>query len=151
MEHPVPEGHLKAIGHIVVSFALLEMNLQLLVGSLLGEQRIGQIVTAELSTRALPDLIVSLYLERYGEDDDVASIRQIMKKVRVVEEKRNQIVHSVWGAGDTAEQLTRIKMTAKQKRGFHVAAESYTAESLNEIANEISQTSKEILRLLTGR
>jgi hypothetical protein len=60
LQHPVPEDHLKAIGDITVSFALLESHIQNLIGSLIYEhQRIGQIITAELSFKNLRALLIS--------------------------------------------------------------------------------------------
>jgi hypothetical protein len=71
LQHPVPVQLLARIGDITVSFALLESTIQTLAGSQLQEhQRIGQIITAELSFRNLRALVTSLYRERHGEDAD---------------------------------------------------------------------------------
>ena len=49
LNHPVPEAHLKSIGDITVSFALLESVIQSLIGSLIYEnQRIGQRSNSDL-------------------------------------------------------------------------------------------------------
>ena len=95
---------------MTVSFALLVLEIQSLIGSLIKEhQRIGQIITAELSFRNLRALLVSLYLERHGEDDDFTGLRDLMKSAAQMEGKRNQITHSIWGAGKDADTITRIK------------------------------------------
>src|SRR5262245_11547749 len=71
MSHPVPGKLLVDVGHITVSFALLEHTIQSLVRSLIAEhQRIGQIITVELSFRSLRGLAISLYKERHGDDQD---------------------------------------------------------------------------------
>ena len=50
MQHPAPKKLLVHIGDITVSFTLLELKFQNLVGSLTdNHQRIGQITTAELA------------------------------------------------------------------------------------------------------
>ena len=147
LQHPVPEKHLQHIGDLTVSFALLESTIQSLVGSLIKEhQCIGQIITAELSFRNIRALLISLYLERHGEDDDFAHLREFMTSAAQLEEKRNQITHSVWGAGGDAETITRIKTTAKEKHGIRFHFESVKAEDLENVAIEIKKLANEIQR-----
>jgi len=145
LQHPVPEEHLKHIGDITVSFALLESCLQTLAHSLLGVgQRLGQIVTAEVSFKALRALTVSLYLQRNGEDEDVAHFRDLIKRVAETEEKRNQITHSLWGARNDKGSITRIKTTAKEKHGIRFHFENITSNQLAEFAKEIKVLAHDI-------
>jgi hypothetical protein len=138
LQHPVPAEHLTHIGDVTVSFAMLEMQLQGLAHSLLGsEQRLGQIVTAELSFRALRALTVSLFLQRNGQDEHLESFRALIKRAAIAEEQRNQIVHSVWGAGRDAGTITRIKATAKERHGIRFQFEGVSAEQLAAFAQEI--------------
>jgi hypothetical protein len=147
LRHPVPETHLKCIGDITVSFALLESVIQILVGSLIKEhQRIGQIITAELSFKNLRALLISLYLERHGEDEDFNKLRELMKRAAEIEAKRNQITHSIWGAGKDADTITRIKTTAKERHGIRFQFEGVTSEALGIVANEIRQLADDIQR-----
>ena len=61
MQHPAPKKLLVHIGDITVSFTLLELKIQNLVGSLTdNHQRIGQITTAELAFSRLIPLVNSL-------------------------------------------------------------------------------------------
>src|SRR5262245_40400051 len=120
LQHPVPATLLVHIGDITVSFALLESEIQTLIGSFLQEhQRIGQIIKAELAFKNLRALAISLYRERHGEDAGFGALRKLMKRAAAAEEKRNQITHSLWAAGDTKDTITRIKTTAKENRGMH--------------------------------
>lgn len=147
LQHPVPEKHLKHIGDITVSFALLESTIQLLVGSLIHEhQRIGQIITAELAFKNIRALLISLYLERHGEDEDFVQLRDLMKSAAQLEEKRNQITHSVWATGGNAETITRCKTTAKEKHGVRFCFESVKAEDLQSVVTEIKNLAERIQR-----
>jgi len=151
LQHPVPEEHLKHIGDITVSFALLENCLQTLAHSLLGtRQRLGQIVTAEISFKALRALTVSLYLERNGEDEDVAEFRELIKRAAETEDKRNQITHSLWAAGQNKESITRIKATAKEKHGVRFHFENVTSNQLAELAKEIKVLALDIQNFWTS-
>jgi hypothetical protein len=143
LQHPVPAGLLTRIGDITVSFALLENAIQTLVGSLVKEhQRISQIITAELAFRNLRALAVSLYRERHGEDADFEVLRALMRRAGYLEEQRNQITHSIWAAGDSADTVTRIKTTAKEQRGLHFDWTRVGEEDLAAVA--------EAMKLLAG-
>lgn len=148
LQHPVPDQHLKSIGDITVSFALLESQIQTLIGSMLNErQRIGQIVTAELSFKNLRALMISLYLERHGKEDvDFERLKELLVRAGRVEDKRNQITHSLWGAGKDANTITRIKATAKEKHGIRFQFEDVSSEYLADFATEIKVLAEEIQR-----
>jgi hypothetical protein len=151
LQHPVPEKHLKSIGDITVSFALLESVIQTFIGSLLNErQRIGQVITAELPFRNLRALAISLYIERHGKDEDFDKLRAFMIRAGKVEDKRNQITHSVWGAGKDKDSITRIKATAKEKHGIQFHFEDVSADNLEEFAVEIKALATEIQAFWIG-
>jgi hypothetical protein len=147
LKHPVPEALLARIGDVTVSFALLESVMQTLAASQIQDhQRIGQIITAELSLRSLRALTLSLYRERYGEDSDYEELRALIKRARELEDIRNAITHSVWAAGRQADTVTRIKLTAREKQGLHFDFESVTVENLGKVAEEMRQLAEDVQR-----
>jgi hypothetical protein len=151
LQHPVPEQLLARIGDITVSFALLELTIQSLAGSMLQEhQRIGQIITAELSFQKLRALVTSLYRDRHGEDADFKTLRELMKRAAQLEGERNQITHSIWAAGDSSETVTRIKTTAKEKRGIQFDFQNVSADDLGAVADEIKTLAEDIQRFWIG-
>jgi hypothetical protein len=148
LEHPVPEQILAGIGDVTVSFALLEDSLQTLACSQLQDsQRIGQIITAELSFQSLRALLMSLYRERHGEDADFQALQDLMKRAVQLEGKRNQITHSIWAAGKGSDTVTRIKTTAKQKHGIRFDFQQVSADGLHDVALEIRTLAEEVQRL----
>ena len=145
LQHPVPSKLLVQIGDITVSFALLESAIQSLVGPLIAEhQRISQIITAELAFRNLRALTISLFKERHGEDADFRTLRELMNRAADLEEKRNQITHSVWGAGNAVDTVTRIKITAKEKRGIQFQFVSVGEHDLATVARDIKQLAADV-------
>lgn len=145
LKHPVPSKHLEKIGDITVSFVLLESMIQFFIWSLIGQpQRIGQIITAELSFKNSRAILISLYKERYGEDSDFKIARELMRRAGKIEEKRNQITHSVWAAGKDANSITRCKTTAKEKCGLRFKFENVTADDLTKIADDTKKLALEI-------
>ncbi len=140
---------LEQIGDITVSFASLELSIQILVGSLIREhQTIGQIITAELSFQNLRALTISLYKERHGKDADFDTLRDLMKRARQIEEKRNQITHSFWTAGKSADTITRVKATAKEAHGIRFQFHETSETDLAGIATDIKQLTEEVQAFL---
>ena len=147
MQHVVPDNLLRHIGDITVSFQLLETSIRHLIWPLIvkdQEQRIGQIITSEIPFRTLRSLAVSLYRERHGEDDDFANLCKLMNRAKELEGKRNQITHSMWGAGDTSTEVVRIKATAKEKRGLHFDYEHLDERTLASVATEMKRLAGDI-------
>ena len=147
LRHPVPEAILARIGDITVSFALLESAIQSVAGSLIAEhQRVGQIITAELSFQKLRALLVSLYIERHSENDnDFETLRSLNCRAAELEGKRNQITHSIWAAGDAPGTVTRIKTTAKESRGIHFVFEQMDVAAFKAIADDLKKLAREYL------
>jgi hypothetical protein len=145
LEHPVPNPALTAIGDVAVSFALLESTLQTMLGSLIYEhQRVGQIIAAELPFRGLRALALALYRERHGEDANFEQLRDLIRRAGDLEDERNRVMHSVWGAGATADSVTRIKMTAKEKHGLRFDFVPVTAAELSDVAGSIKVLAHDI-------
>lgn len=110
-------------------------------------QRIGQIITVELSYKQLRALTVSLYLERHGkDDDDYATLRKLLVRARQVEEQRNRIAPSVWGAAGPDGKVFRLKATAKEGSGFRHSAEELSEADLAAVAKEIREVAEGLQR-----
>ncbi|HUK99390.1 MAG TPA: hypothetical protein VLX29_00890 [Nitrospirota bacterium] len=82
------EKHLKAIGSITVNFALLQNQIEFAVNFLLGsDQRIGQIITAELSFKNLLALFSSLYRFRNGDAKAIENLERLTTKIEQAEKR----------------------------------------------------------------
>jgi hypothetical protein len=147
LQHPVPNSLLVSIGDMTVSFAMLESTIQSFTWSLIREhQRIGQIITSELSFRNLRALLISLYVERHGKDSDYDILRALMIRSGQLEEERNKVTHSVWGVGNSPNTITRIKITAREKHGFKADFEQYDEECLRDVSDRIKTLAAELQR-----
>jgi len=132
---------------MTVSFALLENQIQSLLGALIREhQRVGQIVSSQLSFAKLRATVISLYLDRHGDDDDFKALRELINRAGKIEEERNRLTHSIWGAGDNSDSITQMKLTCREKRGYHFESATWDErkfialnESIKELAGTFSQ------------
>ena len=147
-QHPVPKALLELIGDMTVSFAILEFMIQGLFGSLIREhQRVGQILSAQLPFPRLLDATVSLYQDRHGEDSDYRQLKDLLRRAADIEQERNLITHSIWGASGAPDAITRIKITSRMKRGFQVRFEEYDAVKLRSFVDDIKTLDSEMLKL----
>lgn len=137
------------IGRIMVRWAELEDVLGAFVGSLLNEyQRYTRVIATELSYSSLTNLLVSLYRERHGEDEDFAHLKVLLARADTAEQRRNQIAHSTWRSAGAPHIVTRIKTTAKRKQGYNTSVENYDAGRFREISDEIVDVRKELWALV---
>ena len=134
MQHPVPAAFLEQIGDITVSFALLENMLQTLGGAFMKSDD-AQIVLVELPFRSLRGVLYSLAKAHLGEGENLSKLASLLKRAGELEESRNQVTHSIWGAGDSSAvpTITRIKSTAKQKAGFKVLLEPWDIDQFRKL------------------
>lgn len=150
LESGLGESYLIQIGRIVANFSLLEEVIGLFVGKLLDNPiDVGQIVVSELSFRNLLSLFSSLYL--YWNDDKalLAEFDDLLKIITNLEQKRNQIIHSIWTGGiSSVVPAVRIKITAKQSRGHRVQVEEITVDMLARFADEIAEASYNLNKLM---
>ena len=138
---------LAEIGRITAHFALLERDLMDLTHRLLRlPEKSARAVTSELSFRAMQNLAASLVKELHP--NSAESFKEILKLVGKCEEKRNQISHSLWGAGlnkiGDEKAVIRTKYSAKQQRGLVLQREEMTLNDLQLIAAEISVAAYEV-------
>ena len=144
--HPVPKELLTYIGDMTVSFALLELYMQIILTILLNQSsRVGHIISSQLPFGRLRAAIISMYKERYGEDADFQQVKNLMGRASKLEEERNLITHSIWGTGDTIGTITRLKITAREKRGLNIETKSYDATILSDFVSEIKQLAEDVV------
>lgn len=143
----LPEEHLTAVGRIAVNFARLEFFLRIGITFLIGgDQRIGQIVGAELSLGQLLSVLSSLVRLRSGGDPKrVAQFDELRKRALDVERRRGLVMHSLWVLESDTTDAMRFKFTAKMKKGLQFHAEKFSPEDLHDLADEINRVAQGLL------
>lgn len=146
LEHPIPDPILTRIGDVTVSFALLESTFRTIATVLFRDtQQVADAATAELSFRNLRAVVSSLYRVRYRADEDFAALRALSKLAAELEKQRNDMTHSIWAAGSgDDEAVTRIKTTAKEKKGVLFTFEIVDVEALTKLALQITTLAEEV-------
>lgn len=137
---------LESIGRMTVDFAMLEHSLSFFIWQLMGyKQFVGQAVTAQLSFRQLIDIFASLFRLCIGNN---TKLKEIVRSLNHAAKRRNQIVHSFWGAGGKQGLSMRFKITAKAKNGLQHQSEKVTVEDIQKFAEEIESLSYKMTCLM---
>jgi hypothetical protein len=137
-----PEEIDAAFGRIALGFSLLEDMLRGTIQILLtAEVDLATIVTAELSSRQLVDVLGSLgrrrietIVEEAGQDNARGYLDEVLRLCRKSEELRNTYFHSSYSPD------LRVKTTAKASRGLRTQFEKVDSSLLLDVADFISET-----------
>lgn len=128
-----------SIGKVCLNFSTVELLLSAFVTRFISDDpKIGAILTSEMSyqnnLKAFASLVKYKITDGMLQDD----FRLIIKKLHEIEQKRNEILHSVYALKDsTSEQIFRIKITSKQSRGLLATEELVDPEYFDDTIHEI--------------
>lgn len=156
---PLDDQFLLALGRVTANFAVLEDAVSFFLWSIIGrDQRLGQIISAELSFKAIRALLSAVFHHRVSDETLRHELETLLNQVSEVEERRNILVHSSWGVGDTPKTKTRIKMTAKKGKGIRHQFEQLAAadieavaECASELALQVQQFTEKLPDDMVGR
>lgn len=103
-----------------------------------------------MSFKQLLSLLSSLYRHTRNNETKIKELDNLIKRAFQVAEKRNMICHSIWGAGDSPDSITRIKTTAKTSKGLRRQFEQTTVEDLDSIVDDIRGVTEDINAFMSG-
>jgi hypothetical protein len=147
MVPPLSDEFYVALGRVTAHFAVLESQIEFLTWSLIGrDQRLGQIVTAELPFRGVVALLSSIFRHRVDAEALRSELEGILNRAMEVEQRRNRVTHSEWGMGDAPDTRTRIKVTARKGKGIRHEFEQMKASDIEVIAVDASRVATELLQ-----
>jgi len=140
---------IEPIGLVTVNFSMLEGNLKFFIWTLIShEQRIGQIITANLAFRQLIDLFGSLYRFHVKDEVLLTEFEQLRKSLEEANDRRNNLIHSQWAAGDKPGKSTKFKIVARAKQGVIHKFDSISIEDITALADFIAHAAHDIQELL---
>ena len=136
----IGDEHCLAIGRISVAHAELEHWSSAFVWALIGpEQEVGQMVTAEMSFSRQLDLLGALFQFRCVDQKRRTELDALLARLAGLEQQRNTTLHSLWlRTWKEPARATRLKITAKRKKGLAHSKTFHTAGELNALAEEMT-------------
>jgi hypothetical protein len=152
---PLSDEHLREIGRITINFATLDFHLAFAIGSLLTQdQAVAQMVAHELSFKQKLALFSSLVQHKLPASTKATAecatdFENYVSRCAQLEERRNQVAHSVWLEQSTpGGPIQRLKITAKKSKGLRHHTEEIEIGSLKQLADDLRDTAQEVIPLL---
>lgn len=144
--------HLRALGRVTANFEAQSMYVRMLAVALIGgDQEVGHIALASLSSRQLAEVLESLARHRLKEigagDVEVNQVSEWVKALRASEELRDTILHSAWGV-DSTGTVSRLKIPRPKGKLFRLTDTPYGVADVNGAADRIGQATQELLDTL---
>jgi hypothetical protein len=133
------ERAVEAIGKVCVEFQRLETLLKVAIGDLVDppDHRLGMIVTAQLSFKAILDLFGALFEHRFNDPAQQKKLRKFLDRCKAAEDRRNQVIHSHWEPDSYGGQgAVRRKSTARGK--LKTEQQILSQADLQDQANELA-------------
>jgi hypothetical protein len=131
-ERYLSRDFLVAVGRMTINFSHLENILSMLCLVII-KSGYGQIITAEYSFKQLMNVIRSVLINCNEFED----FKITYNKIKQIEEKRNQIIHSFYGQNENENVIIRRKVSNKDK-GLKDVREEISIETIDDIANQIN-------------
>jgi hypothetical protein len=98
----------------------LEVAISIFVWQLISnDQRLGQIITAELSFRNLVGILSSIFKYRNNNQELIEELNKLLDRAIQAEEQRNLIIHSNWAVGSSQDTISRYKTRPKNQKDIH--------------------------------
>ncbi len=141
----------QALGHLVVEFGRLETSLGCAVGYLVNpkDPRVGHILVGEVSFKTRMAAFSVLYPERLLAGTDETKMESFVSRAYKLEEERNRLIHSFYRPGPVGDpNATRIKTTAKGRKGLRVQFEKVTADSIAAVADDAARAKNVLTQLM---
>jgi hypothetical protein len=144
------DEHHRAIGRISVNFSDVEAWAGFFIWQLVGpDQLVGQIVTAEMSFSRKLDLLSSLFRHRFKDETLREKLSKLVGRLANLEQRRNTTLHSSWlHQSIDRTEATRLKITAKRKKGLQQAKQVIKPAELDALADEMAKAVAEIGNLM---
>jgi hypothetical protein len=126
---PNDDAVLAAVGKIAIRHGQLDHSLKMLIKGLAGvKPEEAERATERLSARELRQRARKLAVRRFGEGATLVRLDALLEQCRVATDKRNDVLHSLWGL--------ELDGPAVMRRG-ETMAEIPTAAELEVVAQEI--------------
>lgn len=135
----------KAIGMVTIESSVLDLMIGRMLGGILGieEAFSTAIYLTPKSAFARIEMIKNA-INEYEENDEIQTIRRVLKRVKAITNKRHAIIHSLYGPGSLSEHAIQIDMpmtteSIRSERTITVNAMNVVIQDMRNLISEIVQ------------
>jgi hypothetical protein len=133
-----------ALGKFTYQFSILEDVMKVFAGMLINvnNEDIGRIMTSSTSFQPLYHSLMSLYRSQETEQSLVTEFEKLLDETYKLNEKRNNLIHSIWDVGVTSDSIKRTKRTARFSKGLQMEVETYQVDDINELTDQLIEATQ---------
>ena len=125
-------------------FQRIEEVLSRCIIAMLGRDRTGDIVTAELSFRAKVEVYSALFLYRSQLPKLPEDVAEVLGRVRAAEQRRNTIVHSLWDASIKDPTMIKREKRSVGKSGLSNVLEHIQPSELEDDIKDFENVAEDL-------
>lgn len=142
----IPPGVEAALGRFIANFSLLEEWIRNVITEIPNiSAPAGEIITSELSFRALLNVFGAIVHEYCDNSDILGQTDEAISDIQEVNNFRNRLVHSLWlGSDESRRFAVRSKMKANRRKGFQYKFEKLKKQDLIKKCDEVAVLTKKI-------
>lgn len=147
----VSDEVLRALGRVTVNFQFLESQVAICTWTLISpDQRVGQIVTHNLSFSKLCDVFGALVQHRTTDQALIQEMSDFLRRVSELEQRRNAFMHSNWATSEGRPDAgsIRLKASMDRKKGWKLGAEDLTPAAINSVADAMGSIGNDLLSFI---
>ena len=136
------QAYCTAIGHVAMEWASLENSVHRLLWRLLGlESRLGRCVTQHVPLGTLWGSILALAEELSLPQERRNHLKDLEAQCEPLRQKRNDVVHGLWGFSPTTEVGKLSAVVVKARRKLKVEFQHHSVDDMHSLATQISALS----------
>ena len=134
----------------IIWFQHIENTICTCISALSGmDEKIGKIVTTEMSFRAKVSILSALATFHSKTDEPHEDIQELIKRIRWAEQERNRLVHSMWDLNED-KPGTILREKAAIRKGKHkIAQEDFLPEDLQDLKGLFEGINTDLIYLFT--
>jgi len=132
-----------AIGKMIVSYSILDFNLRILIAELSSHDvRSSYMLATTLHNYEIRSILSSLGHEKFANEESARELDSLLGEAEKLQNKRNDIVHSLWLVGDSVAK--RSKLVARFKKGLKTEDEYLEVATNKKLADDIERVSERL-------
>jgi hypothetical protein len=130
--------HVRAIGSITIEMCTLEASLCHLLGAVLGieEPLAGALFFSPKTTRGRIEMLENV-IDELALGPPLKAVRDLVKRANKILNKRNDVVHEIWGVSKDRAEVFRITPPYREPRAVPLNELTQIIASLRRLADEI--------------
>ena len=141
-EFPTNNKICQLLGKVDIYFAGLQNIIEFYIWEIVNpaDQTMGQAITAEMQFRSIVGLANTVFQHKFGHDvQKVKKFSSLLNRAERMGRERNDYIHAIYGAGNTPNDLARMRNTARNGQGLKHEAVIITESMLEDFIRRISE------------